>query len=115
MKYIKNASLSAGFIKQLNRPMATIIGRFLCYAQDFLRPLIQREAFAVRNCTIHTTPNGTRKCALKRFDKLEFAGMPPQAIRAWCRGFRYCPSPLGIVPAEQLDKLEFIELVLDNT
>ena len=38
------------------------------------------------------------------------AGMPPQAIRAWCSAFRYCPDPLGIVPAEVLDKLEFVEL-----
>jgi hypothetical protein len=33
--------------------------------------------------------------------------MPPQAIRAWCSAFRYCPDPLGIVTAKQLDKLEF--------
>ncbi len=36
------------------------------------------------------------------------AGMPPRAIRARCGAFRYCPDPLGIVPAEQFDKLEFI-------
>ena len=28
-------------------------------------------------------------------------------MRARCSGFRYCPNPLGIVTAEQLDKLEF--------
>ena len=37
--------------------------------------------------------------------------MPPQAIRAWCSAFRYFPDPLGIVPAEQFDKLEFGELI----
>ena len=36
------------------------------------------------------------------------AGMPPQAIRAWCSGFRYCPNPLGIVTAEELDKFQFV-------
>ena len=34
--------------------------------------------------------------------------MPPRAIRAQCSAFRYCPDPLGIVPAEQFDKLEFV-------
>ena len=38
--------------------------------------------------------------------------MPPQAMRARCGGFRYCPDPLGIVTAEQLDKLEFDKLVV---
>ena len=33
--------------------------------------------------------------------------MPPQAIRAWCSTFRYCPNPLGVATAKQLDKLEF--------
>ena len=28
-------------------------------------------------------------------------------MRARCSAFRYCPSPLGIVTAEQLDKLDF--------
>ena len=37
--------------------------------------------------------------------------MPPQAIRVRCSGFRYCPDPLGIVPAEQLDKLEYVEKI----
>ena len=36
--------------------------------------------------------------------------MPPQAMRARCSGFRYCPDPLGIVTAEQFDKLEYISL-----
>ena len=40
------------------------------------------------------------------------AGMPPQAMRARCSGFRYCPDPLGVVPAEVLDKLEFVKLAL---
>ena len=44
------------------------------------------------------------------------AGMPPRAIRAWCSGFRYCPNPLGIVPAEVFDKLEFVKAFLsENT
>ena len=33
--------------------------------------------------------------------------MPPQAMRARCSDFRYCPDPLGIATAEQLDKLKF--------
>ena len=40
-------------------------------------------------------------------DKLEFGGESPLTIRAWCSTFRYCPNPLGIVTAEQFDKLEF--------
>ena len=39
-------------------------------------------------------------------DKLEFGGESPLTIRAWCSTFRYCPDPLGIVTAEQFDKLE---------
>ena len=38
------------------------------------------------------------------------AGMPPRVIRARCGAFRYCPDPLGIVTAEQLDKLELVFL-----
>ena len=48
-------------------------------------------------------------CAMILFAKLELAGMPPQAIRARCSRFRYFPDPLGIVTAEQFDKLEFNE------
>ena len=33
-------------------------------------------------------------------------------MRAWCSAFPYCPSPLGIVTAEQLEKLEVINLQL---
>ena len=40
------------------------------------------------------------------------AGMPPQAMRARCSAFRYCPDPLGIVPAEVFDKLEFVYIFL---
>ena len=40
-------------------------------------------------------------------DKLEFGGQWPLTMRARCSGFRYCPDPLGVVTAEQLDKLEF--------
>ena len=43
-----------------------------------------------------------------QLDKLEFDGESPLTTRARCRAFRYCPDPLGIVPAEQLDKLEFV-------
>ena len=41
-------------------------------------------------------------------DILEFGGVSPLTMRARCSAFRYCPDPLGIVTAEQLDKLEFI-------
>ena len=41
-------------------------------------------------------------------DELEFGGDAPAAIRARCGAFRYCPNPLGIVTAEQFDKLEFV-------
>ena len=41
--------------------------------------------------------------------KLEFGGGSPLTMRARCRAFRYCPDPLGIVTAEQLDKLELDE------
>ena len=46
---------------------------------------------------------------VSQLDKLEFGGESPLTMRAWCSGFRYCPNPLGIVTAEQLDKLEFTE------
>ena len=49
-----------------------------------------------------------------RLSNWNLAGMPPQATRARCSAFRYCPSPLGIVTAEQLDKLEFIKLFLSE-
>ena len=39
--------------------------------------------------------------------KLEFGGESPLTMRARCSAFRYCPDPLGIVTAEELDKLEF--------
>ena len=41
------------------------------------------------------------------FDQLEFGGQWPLTMRARCSAFRYCPNPLGVVPAEQFDKLEF--------
>ena len=44
-----------------------------------------------------------------QFNKLEFGGQWPLTMRAWCLSFRYCPNPLGIVLAEQFDKLEFDE------
>ena len=40
-------------------------------------------------------------------DKLEFGGESQLTMRARRSAFRYCPNPLGIVTAEQLDKLEF--------
>ena len=43
------------------------------------------------------------------FDKLEFGGESPRTMRARLVYIRYCPDPLGIVTAEQLDKLEFDE------
>ena len=39
--------------------------------------------------------------------KLEFGGESPLTMRARYSGFRYCPNPLGIVTANQLDKLKF--------
>ena len=48
----------------------------------------------------------------EQFDKLEFAGMPPQAMRARGSAFRDCPDPLGIVTAEGVDKLEFVKLII---
>ena len=38
---------------------------------------------------------------------MEFGGQRPQAMRARCSDFRYCPDPLGIGTAKQFDKLEF--------
>ena len=37
--------------------------------------------------------------------KLKFGGESPLTMRAQCTTDRYCPDPLGIVPAEQFDKL----------
>ena len=45
-------------------------------------------------------------------DILKFCGQWPLTMRAWCSAFRYCPDPLGIVTAKQLDKLEFIQFLL---
>ena len=39
----------------------------------------------------------------KQLDKLEFGGESTLTLRAGCYAFRYCPNPLGIVTAEQLD------------
>ena len=47
-------------------------------------------------------------------DKLEFGGQWPLTMRARCSAFRYCPDPLGIVTAKQLDKLEFVKLFLSE-
>ena len=41
-------------------------------------------------------------------DILEFGGESPLTMRAWCRAFHYFPNPLGFVPTEQLDKLDFV-------
>ena len=48
---------------------------------------------------------------VSQLDKLEFGGESPLTMRARCSVFRYCPSPLGIVTAKQLDKLEFVSEV----
>ena len=53
---------------------------------------------------INPRPTG-RGFAFYLLDKLEFGGESPLIIRARCSAFRYCPDPLGIVTAEQLDKL----------
>ena len=57
---------------------------------------------------------GRIKCALQLYDKLEFGGQRPQAMRARCSDFRYCPYPLGIVTAEELGKLEFVVLTRER-
>ena len=49
------------------------------------------------------------KETIKQLNKLEFGGESPRTMRARCSGFRYCPDPLGIVTAKQLDKLELDE------
>ena len=41
-------------------------------------------------------------------DKLELGGESPLTMRAWCSAFCHFPGPLGIVTAEQLDKLELV-------
>ena len=38
--------------------------------------------------------------------KLEFGGESTLTMRARYSALRYCPDPLGIVTAEQFDKLE---------
>ena len=63
----------------------------------------------------NTEPHGVyrpgKEVSYRQFDKLEFDGESPLTIRARCRAFRYCPDPLGIVTAEQFDKLEFVSLL----
>ena len=49
------------------------------------------------------------------FVKLEFGGESPLTIRARWGCIRYFPDPLGIVPAEVLDKLEFVSLIQPYT
>ena len=56
----------------------------------------------------------TIRCCGYLFDKLEFSGQWPLTMRARCSDFRYCPDPLGIVTAKQLDKLEFVKLFLSE-
>ena len=50
----------------------------------------------------------------RQLNKLEFGGESPLTMRARCSGFRYCPDPLGIVTAEQFDKLEFVGVNDEN-
>ena len=66
---------------------------------------VQPVYFMKRNCS-------TSELIPYQLGKLEFGGDSPRTIRAWCSRFRYFPDPLGIVTAEELDKLEFIELLL---
>ena len=49
-------------------------------------------------------------CCGNLFSKLEFGGQWPLTMRARYSAFRYCPNPLDVVTAKQLDKLEFGEL-----
>ena len=49
---------------------------------------------------------------MDQFIKLEFGGESPLTMRARYNAFRYCPDPLGIVTAKQLDKLEFVKCFL---
>ena len=46
-----------------------------------------------------------------QLDKLEFGGESPRTSCARCSAFRDCPDPLGIITAEQLEKLEFVLVV----
>ena len=46
-------------------------------------------------------------CRVNQFDILEFGGESPLTMRARLVSNRYCPNPLGIGTAKQLDKLEF--------
>ena len=46
-------------------------------------------------------------CYNQLTEKLEFGGESPLTMRARLVCIRYCPGPLGIVTAEQLNKLEF--------
>ena len=58
---------------------------------------------------VYSTPNEKNSCHIGQlFVKLEFGGESPLTLRAQCSALRYCPDPLGIVTAEQLDKLELV-------
>ena len=48
----------------------------------------------------HNTLISDSRQGIIQLDKLEFGGESPLTMRARCSGFRYCPNPLGIVPAE---------------
>ena len=74
------------------------MGRFFCVLSEYARALNERPYI----------------CKFKQLNKLEFGGQSPLTMRAWCSVFRYCPNPLGIVPAEQFDKLEFVKLFLSE-
>ena len=43
-----------------------------------------------------------------QLDKLEFGGESPLTMRVRCSAFRYCPNPLGVATAKQIDKLELV-------
>ena len=55
-------------------------------------------------------PKAVTVVILEAFYKLEFGGESPLTMRARCGCIRYFPDPLGIVPAKQVDKLEFTQL-----
>ena len=56
---------------------------------------------------LETTKAGAKTPALS-IRQIGFSGESPLTMRARCSGFRYCPDPLGIVTAKQLDKLDLL-------
>ena len=60
------------------------------------------------NLIVRLVEEGIHKGIQNQFAKLEIGGESPLTMRARCSGFRYCPNLLGIVTAEELDKLELV-------